>query len=414
MNSLTLTDQTTGQCHRPAGGRAWRHRFPTAVCLACVLLALCLSACQFQLLRPHIILIALERTRVDRIGAYGREPSPTQLLDFLARTGVRFTNAYTPFPGGHDSTHALLSGQVPAGTDSETKGLFLAERLQKEGYLTIASLNERGAQDPDLRRGFSEIDDAGGTPEERSARLAEFIQSHVMDEQPMFVFYQAPLIRAPYENAIERSSEGDIRPMPIDIEPLKAKLEAGDSLDDTERTQIGNLYNGELRRANNALFEFMGPIRDWGFYDRYLTVVTAVGGEELGERGRYSPEGSLYDEMLRVPLILMGHKIATRGARDELVRTTDIAPTILEYAGVQPPAPLQGRDLLQPELPLLDSLQSRHEDMRAVRTSEWKLIRKGEEDAVELYDLVAEPEESTNVAAENPDIVEMLMAKMTD
>ncbi len=51
--------------------------------------------------------------------------------------------------------------------------------------------------------------------------------------------------------------------------------------------------------------------------------------------------------------------------------------------------------------------------MRAVRTSEWKLIRKGEEDAVELYNLVADPEESTNVAAENPNIVEMLMAKMT-
>jgi arylsulfatase A-like enzyme len=352
-------------------------------------------------------LVALERARVDHIGAYGRQPSPTPVLDFLAQSGVRFTNAYSPAPGGTTSARSLLSGNTGA------EGPPLQEILQREGYVTIASLNDRDAADPVLRRGFLEIDDAGGTPEARVERLFGLITSRVMGEKPIFVFYQAALIEGPYENAAQPSSAEEARAEPIDFELLRGKLRVSEPLDDPTRQQLDELYSGELRRANLALIALMRPLRKWGFYDRYLTIVTAVGGEELGERGSYSPAGSLYDEMLRVPLILNGNNVDAGGVRDELVSTTDIAPTILRYVRQAVPDAMSSRDLLDDALLSLESVQGGFESVQYVRTREWKLIDDGEAAATELYNLVADPQERQNRAAEEQDVVKMLKGELT-
>ncbi len=406
MNSSTRTDEYPERGEGPAADRHRANRFTFGLRFGLGALLFCLASCQDQLLQPNVILVALERTRADHIGAYGDEPSATPVLDFVARSGIRFTNAYSPAPGGTTATHALLSGNTAA------EGALLQEILQGEGYVTIASLNDRDAADPVLRRGFLEIDDAGGTPEARAERLFGLITARVMGEKPIFVFYQAELIEAPYENAAEASRAQEARAAPIDFEILRGRLSASESLDDPTRQQLNELYSGELRRANLALTEFMRPLRKWGFYDRYLTVVTAVGGEELGERGSYSPAGTLYDEMLRVPLMLTGNKIDAGDVRDELVSTTDVAPTILRYAGLTVPATAPGRDLLDETLSSLESVQSRFESTRSIRTSEWKLIENGEATATELYNLVADPEERQNRAAEEQDVVKMLKAEL--
>lgn len=365
-----------------------------------------LTACQDKLIRPNLVLIALERTRVDHIGGYGDGPSRTPLFDHLARRGLRFANAFTSSSEGGEATLDLLSGG-----NGEADGPLLPEILQREGYITIGSLNARGGSDPRLKVGFDELDDDGGTHEERSDRLFRLVTSHVLDEKPIFVFYQAPVIEAPYLNASQRTAAGEIKPAAVDFEPLKERLVAEDAIEEADTAQLAELYAMEVRRTHDALVEVMAPLRGWGFFDSYLTVATALGGEELGEHARYSPEDSLYDEVLHIPLIITSDTMLEGAVRSELVTIHDIAPTLLGHAEITPDTEMPGRDLLNSEQVPRDVVRSRAGDRQAVRTTDWKLIESANGETVELYNLIDDPHEQTNVAAENPEVVEQLRVK---
>jgi N-sulfoglucosamine sulfohydrolase len=364
------------------------------------------TACQEDFIRPNLVLIALERTRVDHVNGYGGAWTRTPLFDHLARRGLRFTNAYTSTSEGGDATLDLLSGGNPA-----EKRPLLPEILQRDGYVTIGSLNVRGASDPRLKVGFDELDDAGGTHEERSDRLFKLVTSHVLDEKPIFVFYQAPVVEAPYRNASERTAAGERKVPDVDFELLQESLASGEPLDEEAAIWLADLYAMEIGRTHDTLAGFMAPLRGWGFFNRYLTVATALAGEELGEHGRYSPADYLYDEVLQIPLIMASDNMMDSAIRPELVTIRDIAPTLLGYADITSDADMAGRDLLSPEQSPREAVRSRARDQRAVRTTEWKLIESTDGETVELYNLVDDPREQTNVAAEHPDVVEQLRAR---
>lgn len=375
----------------------------TALCsLAITVVLLAHAACQEDFIRPNLVLIALERTRVDHVGPYAEDPAATPLYRYLARRGLRFTSAYTSALEGGEATVDLLSGGGP-GDD----GLLLPEILQRDGYVTIGSLNARGASDPRLKVGFDELDDAGGTHEERSERIFRLVTSHVLDEKPIFVFYQTSVIEAPYRNASERAA--DERKVPdVDFDSLQERLASDEPLDEEGAIRLKELYGMEISRTHDALAEFLAPLRGWGFFDRYLTVVTALSGEELGERGRYSPADSLYDEVLQVPLIIKSNEMMDSAVRPELVTIADVAPTLLGYAEITTDAEMTGRDLRGPERSPREAVRSRAGDRRAVRTTEWKLIESSDGETVALYNLVDDPGEKTDVAAEHPDVVRQL------
>jgi arylsulfatase A-like enzyme len=363
------------------------------------------TACQEDFIRPNLVLIALERTRVDHVNGYDGAWSRTPLFDHLTKRGLRFANAYTSASEGGDATLDLLSGGNPAGN-----GPLLPEILQRDGYVTIGSLNARGATNPRLKLGFDELDDAGGTYEERSERIFRLVTSHVLDEKPIFVFYQTPLIEAPYRNASERTAGGEREVPDVDFEPLQESLASGEPLDEETAIQLAELYGMEIARAHDSLAGFMAPLRGWGFFDRYLTVATALSGEELGEHGGYS-SNSHYDVVLQVPLIIKSNEMMDSTVRSGLVTIQDIAPTLLGYANIAAGAEMTGYDLLSPEQTPREAVRSRAGGQRAVRTTEWKLIESTGGEAVELYNLVDDPREQTNVAKEHPDVVEQLRAR---
>jgi len=340
------------------------------------------------------------------VNGYGGAWTRTSLFDHLARRGLRFTNAYTSTSEGGDATLDLLSGGNPV-----EKGPLLPEILQCDGYVTIGSLNVRGASDPRLKIGFDELDDVGGTHEERSDRLFKLVTSHVLDEKPIFVFYQAPVVEAPYRNASERTAAGERKVPDVDFELLQESLASGEPLDEEATIWLADLYAMEIGWTHDTLAGFMAPLRGWRFFNRYLIVATALAGEELGEHGRYSPADYLYDEVLQIPLIMASDNMMDSAIRPEFVTIRDIAPTLLGYADITSDADMAGHDLLSPEQSTREAVRSRARDQRAVRTTEWKLIESTDGETVELYNVVDDPREQTNVAAEHPDVVEQLRAR---
>ncbi len=171
-------------------------------------------------------------------------------------------------------------------------------------------------------------------------------------------------------------------------------------------------YEGEIAYADAEIGRLLAELG--GERDRVAVVVAADHGESLGEHHEISHALFVYESTLRVPLLLTGPGVP-RGARvEEPVSLAAVAPTLLELAGLEPLEGVDGASLLPfargaaaPSDPVFsESLYARlHFDwagLRAVRSGSWKLI---ESPVPELFDLAADPHETVNRAAAEPERV---------
>jgi len=166
---------------------------------------------------------------------------------------------------------------------------------------------------------------------------------------------------------------------------------------------IRGLYDGAVRYTDHAVGLLLDGLKSRHLYDDALIIVTADHGEEFRDHGRFLHD-QIYDELVHVPLLIkLPRRHTARTAQDE-VQSIDLAPTILEIAGVSRPQSWQGRSLV----PLLNGSSaatmpayiSSTKFGRGVRTRDWKLIQNDEGKDVELYDLALDPGEHRNVLAD--------------
>jgi len=187
---------------------------------------------------------------------------------------------------------------------------------------------------------------------------------------------------------------------------------------EAERAHVVNRYDAEIRQMDETLGRFIEGLRALDLYDRTLIVLTSDHGEEFGEHGMMGWHAhSLYDELLRVPLIVKRPRSEGAGTVvDEQVRSLDIAPTILGVLDVEVPATFRGVDLVarlsEVDPPPLLAISQR--DAKAgtlpvsIRSPQWKLF----DDA--LFALGEDPTEQVDVAASRPEIAENLSRLRSD
>jgi choline-sulfatase len=358
---------------------------------------------------PNIVLITLDTTRADRIGAMGDPQAKTPVLDELASRGVLFERAYASVPLTLPSHTTMLTGLEPNqhGVHDNGNGVVpasittVAERLTARGYDTAAFvaaavLDARFGLD----RGFALYDDE---IERRADPLGLWVPSRRGDvvtdrslawlasrrQKPFFLwvhYYDVHLPRRP--------------PAPFDAfeDGYAGALAYVD-------TQVGRLLERIAAAAAGR-----------------PTLILAIGdhGESLGEHGEATHGMLAYDATLHVPLIAAGPGF-TPGTRSRaFVRTVDLAPTILAAAGVPPPIestglPLQKRPQAgddQQDTGYFESFGPVYQvgwmRIGGVRTARWKYT--AEPQPVELYDVVDDPDEERNQAAERPEMVQKLAA----
>ncbi len=332
-------------------------------------LALLLPGCSREprvvsLGRPPVVLIVLDALHAGRVShlGYGRETTPH--LDALAAEGVSLSRAFAPAPYTVASIPSLLTGRLPDShgvtspvarlADEETT---LAEALGAAGYRTVGAVaNMNGGARLGNDQGFDRFDElfrspdgepVAGGQEESDLFLApanlfvdftrEVLERDVGD-RPLFLYLHVLEPHAPYSMPssyrqlwLEPEYDGMFASgeTAAFISTLSGKLEP------TERdiAAATALYDGNLRWADHNLGEIRALLEQAGIWEQALVIVTSDHGEAFWEHGRWGHNDHLFDEQLRVPLVIkLPAGRGSRGVvRDELVSIIDVCPSILQW-----------------------------------------------------------------------------------
>jgi len=386
--------------------------------------------------RPNVVVISIDTLRADHLGAYGYSRPTSPHLDALAASGVLFENAFSPSSWTLPAHASLLSGVSPyrhgavaASARIRDDVPLLAELLGAQGYHTAAFVNAPFVgRDYGFARGFARFEQRF---EQKRRDVAER-HRQVLDavptlEPPFFLFVHYMDVHTPYRPpkefnrfARDRRSSAvlkDIGEQSV-VELQRAAREGRLHMSEADRDRLIDLYDGEILAMDAKIGELVGALRER--FPDMIVVVTSDHGEEFLEHGGFGHGETLYEEVLRVPLIVAGDGVVAGARVREQASLLDVVPTLLERLAIAPATPLAGRSLLPflradreaprdaagstgadgPE-PLLGLHTASHDgtlSLRGVRVPGRKLMRDDRRGTVELYDLASDPDERRNLA----------------
>jgi len=391
---------------------------------------------------PPIILIMVDTLRADHLSCHGYQGGSTPNIDRLAADGTRYTNAFAQASWTRPSVAAILTSLYPSSHGAVNKADVLgdsvetlAEALQAHGYHTVGLANNANVTEAfNFQQGFDAYEYLA--PElffhasESAADLTLYKQLRVMRERFLWRRKWVRNYYQPAEVVTGRALEIIARERdqvfflflhymdphdPYFAHPFNGEgvaRVATPSPDPASAKEIERLYDGEVAYLDEHLGRLFDGLRAQGLYGRALIVLTSDHGEEFFEHGGWWHGTTLYDEQINVPLIVKPPGRAGGGrVAGGLVRSLDIAPTLLAAAGAPIPKEMQGRGLplVSPDDGGPGAVFSEEElegnMLRAARTAEWKLIIANPgnprgQPVNQLFDLAADRHEQQNLFGE--------------
>jgi len=366
----------------------------------------------------NLLFISLDTVRRDHLGTYGYEAAETPAIDALVEHGFQFEHAITPVPITLPSHASMMTGLYPPRHGVRDNGLYrlapehttLAERLQAQGYETAAFvgcfvLDKRFGLDQGFDTYDFEVGEGGYFPSN-------------------FDFNQRSA-GAVTGSAIrwlgERRGARDGKPFFMWLHYFDAHVPYASPLGNLPRF-AGRPYDAEIAYVDQAIARLLAEIDAAGLRERTLVVLVADHGEGLGEHDESTHGLFVYDTTLRVPFLLSCPGLF-RGAhydRRRAVSLVDLRPTIEDLLGVAPEAGLDGVSLVRAEngagrTLYIETMMAFHaarcSPLYGVRRVEDKFIDAPE---TEYYDLVADPGELKNLAAEHPPQADALSSALEE
>jgi choline-sulfatase len=363
-----------------------------------------------------VLLVSIDTLRRDHVGAYGYARPTTPRLDALAREGLLcedavstsswtlpahlslFTSADPGAHGGVDMRHGF-NRRLPT----------LADRLKAAGFTTRAVTSHLYVSGTyGLDQGFDHVDF-------HQDRKASDVAGRAVDlldrfgDRPFFVFlhfydphwhYDPPestrgLFAGAYGGTLT-GQWGDF-----------SKRDRS-SVSAADLQHLLDLYDGEIRYTDDELGRVLDHLKARGLDRNTLVVVTSDHGEEFLEHGSWEHQKTLYEEVVRIPLVMRGPGIAAR-REPQQTSLLDVAPTVLAWAGAEVLPAAQGRSLIAPAPEREAFGETDHTEDRTRRLflrggqGRWKAIVTLAPDRErpvreEWYDLAADPQERRSVA----------------
>jgi arylsulfatase A-like enzyme len=402
---------------------------------------------------PHVIVIVADTLRSDHLSTYGYgRPTSPNLTSLMADQGARFDRATTAAPWTCPSNAAMFTGRKPStvgstwetiGTSVPPEETTLAEYLHDGGYYTAGFISTAYCVQGDIGfdQGFDHYDDHfvdDPNPEfVRAADINDMVfdwldttyTPNISGTQPLYLFlyyfdphtwYNPP---APYDTLYDPDYDGPITPEVFGHGQTAISGDLTVSADDLEHLKA--LYDGEITYWDDQFGQMMARLDQLDILDNAIVVVTTDHGEMFSEHGQWSHGGSLYEEVLRIPLLVRYPGVITAGLTiTSPAQNMDLMPTVLDYVGLPLPANLQAVSLRpsiegqsQGDRPIYSEVDALNDptnplyifaprdSYRTMHQEEYKLIAHlGNPAADELYLLQPQsPYETDNLAQQEAD-----------
>jgi arylsulfatase len=377
---------------------------------------------------PHLVLIDVDTLRADAVGAGSSEGgvatrSLTPRIDAWAgEHALVFDDVLSVASWTLPATATMLTGlavhqhRLDHKNRSLSPGVVsLAARLSDAGYETRAS-TEGGYVGPSF--GF----DAGfELYESRSQRELDWDASldwisARRSERPFFLFLQTYMVHAPYPHD-ERLDDpaapytGPLAGHGVGYQEVIHPYERGEldlSLED--QAYVRRMYRAGVASMDELVGAFIERVEQVLDGEAFVLVLTSDHGEAFFEHGLIDHHKGLYDEVLRVPLLLRLPD-GPVGRRSEPASLIDLVPTLLDALGLPPGNDLPGRSLLQPRRESVPRVAQHSENARSLTLGDDKLIvgrthaLQDPDLTVQLFDLSSDPGEKLDRASDDPDLV---------
>ncbi len=362
----------------------------------------------------NVLLITLDTTRPDRLGAYGYSKAAPAEFDRLARAGVLFQNAYSPVPLTLPSHASILTGTYPIYHGVRNNGkylllpqaLTLAEILKSSGYATSAFvssfiLDSRFGLDQGFDYYGDRMDDGAKVKNLESERRAE----------PVYRDFEKWL--RPYSGGRFFAWVHFFDPhFPYDPpEPFKSDARLSDP------------YDGEIACMDTSIGHVIRLLEEKGLLDSTIVILAGDHGEAFGEHKENGHTIFCYEENIRVPLVIYHPRALTPGREiAERVNLIDILPTLLDFLEIKIPKTVQGKSLI----PVIEGRRTERRDfyfeslyaqdvlgcapLQGVLSGPLKFIRLPRP---ELYDLGNDRAEKSNLLEAGPDEAGAMREKLS-
>lgn len=428
--------------------------------LIAILVAFTTAATSAAEARPNIILIVADDLRWDALGYSGNRIVQTPNLDQLARRGTRFRNHFvissicnvsraTMFTGQYLRRHGIYEFDTPFTPEQWSR--CYPKLLRNAGYRT-GFIGKFGVGDSNFIANMAkEFDYWRGLPGQAGLffpknnpnarhktalfgdQALEFIRSndvlhpfclsisfnapHARDRQPR-EFWPDPRDENLYVNAkipiSPKATEELFQRLPAIAKTSMGRDRWALRFDTPEKFQhIVKDYYRLITGIDREVGRIVQTLTELGLRENTIIVFTSDNGFFLGERGM-ADKWLMYEESIRIPMLICDPREHKPRAIEALTLNIDLAPTILDLAGVAIPKEMQGRSLVpfvqgrRPNDWRRDFFYEHHTmtkvipEIEGVRTERWKYVRWVTTSPVfeELFDLQKDPEELRNLAAE--------------
>lgn len=296
----------------------------------------------------NLVLISVDALRADHVGAYGYERPTTPFLDSLAADSVVFERAWAPSSFTLQSVSSLLTGRLPTSGGSvsleaqphesaETLArLFRAADFRTGVFSNQFLLGSRG-----FTRGFESIrifDAPPGQPEQTARELTDnvlqFIDDYAGERFMVYTHYVQP--HQPYAPPAETASILGVDSSDVSVMEIIAEIDAGERVSpaDPRIEQLKARYDAEIAAVDAAIEALVDGLTERGLAENTVVIVTGSQGQEFLEHGYLDHAWTLFEELLRVPLILRAPGLFEPQRIEQPVSTIDIYPTLVELFGL--------------------------------------------------------------------------------
>ena len=397
--------------------------------------------------QPDLILIVIDALRRDHLGMYGYDKPTSPVMDSMAAEGVVFDNAYSHGSQTFNSTASLLTSRyfpyllprlasapiedlkpdtaakhsrVPVLADSN---VTLAEVLRVGGYQTVGIFtNPHHHSSSGFWQGFDVARylpaKKGDVAYARGPKIhREFFDwfDAERDDRPYFAYLHFMDVHNPYRPPrFLRRQFVTVKGRDL----YRKGVPQGDRVPtDTDLQYMVALYDGEIRFVDLVVESLLRDLALRDGLDDTVLIITSDHGDEFMDHGGLGHGSHLERELIHVPLLISG--LSTPPGREPaLTRHIDVAPTLVDLAGLDSPIEFDGISLVPwarnpgQRASGIEETYAAVTHHRSLTTPRWHFTFTPKEDRTRLYRLDSDPRGLLDLSDQQPEVVADFLARL--